>query len=78
MSCASTVRAKQRRGAEVVRRLAQTNSLLVLRGGRLGDFSTILATFERKRYFTQLDWASGFNQVPQAEADRHKTTFRDS
>ena len=31
-----------------------------------------------KRYFAQIDFASGFHQLPIAEKDKHKTAFRDA
>ena len=39
---------------------------------------TIFDGLKGKRYFTQLDLASGFHQIEIAEKDRHKTAFRDA
>ena len=54
------------------------NKLLVSDGGGLGDMLTIFDELKGKRYFTQLDLASGFHQIEIAEKDRHKTAFRDA
>lgn len=53
-------------------------SLFVLACERLGDLSTLSNELEGTKYFTQLDVPSVFHQVPIAEADQHKTAFRDS
>jgi hypothetical protein len=39
----------------------------------LPNIQDILDKFGRARYFTALDCASGYLQVPTAEEDRHKT-----
>lgn len=54
------------------------NSFLVLDGGGLGNISTILTTLEGRWYSGKLDLASGFRQVPIAEADRYKIAFGDN
>ena len=53
------------------------NSLLVVDSGGLGDMQNMLSNLKGKRYFTQIDLASGFHQLPIAEKDKHKTAFRD-
>ena len=54
------------------------NSLLVSDSGGLGDMQSIFDSLKGKRYFTQIDLASGFNQMRIAEKDKHKTAFRDA
>ena len=54
------------------------NSLLVVDSGGLGDMQNMFSTLKGKRYFTQIDLASGFHQLPIAEKDKHKTAFRDA
>jgi hypothetical protein len=44
----------------------------------LPNIQEILDKFGRARYFTALDCASGYLQVPIAEEDRHKTAFSTS
>ena len=54
------------------------NSLLVVDSGGLGDMQCMFSNLKSKRYFTQIDLASGFHQLPIAEKDKHKTAFRDA
>ena len=54
------------------------NSLLVVDSGGLGDMQNMFSNLKGKRYFTQIDLASGFHQLPIAEKDKHKTAFRDA
>ncbi|CAB1110204.1 unnamed protein product [Ectocarpus sp. CCAP 1310/34] len=54
------------------------NKLLVADSGGLGDMQTIFDGLKGKRYFTQIDLASGFHQIEIAEKDRYKTAFRDA
>ena len=54
------------------------NSLLVIDSGGLGDMQSMFSNLKGKRYFTQIDLASGFHQLPIAEKDKHKTAFRDA
>ncbi|CAB1108851.1 unnamed protein product [Ectocarpus sp. CCAP 1310/34] len=56
----------------------ELNTLLVSDSGDLGDMQTIFDTLKGKKYFTQLDLASGFHQMEIAEKDRYKTAFRDA
>ena len=53
-------------------------SLLVIDSGSLGDMQGMFSKLKGKRYFTQIDLASGFHQLPIAEKDKHKTAFRDA
>ena len=53
-------------------------SLLVVDSGGLGDMENMFSNFKDKRYFTQIDLAAGFRQLPIAEKDKHKTAFRDA
>ena len=52
------------------------NYLLVIDSGGLGDMQSMFSNLKGKRYFTQIDLASGFHQLPIAEKDKHKTAFR--
>ena len=54
------------------------NARLIVDGGGLGDMQSIFSSLKGKRYFTQIDLASGFYQKPIAEKDKHKTAFRDA
>lgn len=54
------------------------NKQLVSDSGGLGDMQTVFDGLKGKRYFSQLDLASGFHQLEIAEKDRHKTAFRDA
>ena len=54
------------------------NARLIVDGGGLGDMQSIFSSLKGKRYFTQIDLASGFHQMPIAEKDKHKTAFRDA
>ena len=54
------------------------NSVLVLDSGRLGNLQIMFSGLKGKRYFTQIDLASGFRKMPIAEKDRQKTAFRDA
>ena len=56
----------------------ELNKHLVTDSGGLGDMQTIFDGLKGKRYFSQLDLASGFHQLSIAEKDRHKTAFRDA
>ena len=39
------------------------------------NISNILDSLENAQYFTTIDLASGFHQIPMAEKDKHKTAF---
>ena len=54
------------------------NFLLVVDSGGLGDMQNMFSNLKGKRYFTQIDLASGFHQLPIAEKGKHKTSFRDA
>ena len=54
------------------------NALLKTDSGGLGDMQRIIAGLRGKSYFTQIDLASGFHQIPIAEKDKPKTAFRDA
>lgn len=54
------------------------NNEVFLDSGRLGNISAVFNTRKGKRYFTQLDLASGFDQLPTRGADRHKMAVRGS
>ena len=54
------------------------NSLPVIDSGGLGDMQSMFSNLKVKHYFTQIDLASGFHQLPIAEKDKHKTAFRDA
>ena len=54
------------------------NSLLVVDSGGLDDIQSMFFGLKGKQYFTQIDLISGFHQMPMAEKDNHKTTFRDA
>lgn len=54
------------------------NKQLVSDSGGLGDMQTIFDGLKGKRYFSQLDLASGFHQLSISEKDRYKTAFRDA
>ena len=54
------------------------NSLLVIDSGGLGDIQRMFFNLKGKRYFAQIDLASGFHQLPIAEKDKHKSAFRDA
>ena len=54
------------------------NSLLGIASGGLGDIQSMFSNLKGKRYFTRIDLASGFHQLPIAEKDKRKTTFRDA
>ena len=56
----------------------ELNKHLVSDSGGLGDMQSIFDGLKGKRYFTQLDLASGFHQIEIAERDRFKTAFRDA
>ncbi|CAB1121589.1 unnamed protein product [Ectocarpus sp. CCAP 1310/34] len=56
----------------------ELNKLLVSDSGGWGDMQTIFDGLKGKKYFTQLDLASGFRQMEIAEKDRYKTAFRDA
>ena len=56
----------------------ELNKLLVSDSGGLGDMHAIFDGLKGKKYFTQLDLASGFHQMEIAEKDRYKTAFRDA
>ena len=56
----------------------ELNKRLVTDSGGLGDMQTIFDGLKGKRFFTQLDLASGYHQIEIAEKDRHKTAFRDA
>ena len=56
----------------------ELNKHLVSDSGGLGDMQSIFDGLKGKRYFTQLDLASGFHQIEIAEKDRFKTAFRDA
>lgn len=56
----------------------ELNKRLVSDSGGLGDMQSIFDGLKGKRYFTQLDLASGFHQINIAEKDRFKTAFRDA
>ena len=47
------------------------NSLLVVDSGGLGDMQNMFSNLKGKPYFTQIDLASGFHQLPIAEKDKH-------
>ena len=53
-------------------------SLLVIDRGGLGDVQSMFSNLKGKGYFTQIDLASGFHQLPIAEKGKHKTDFRDA
>ena len=54
------------------------NALLKSDSGGLGDMQRIFDSLKGKSYFTQIDLASGFHQIPIAENDKEKTAFRDA
>ena len=54
------------------------NGLLISDSGGLGDMQSIFDSLKGKKFFTQLDLASGFHQMEIAEADKFKTAFRDA
>ena len=55
------------------------NAIVTVDGGGLRDMQSIFFSLKGKRYFTQIDLASGFHQMsPIAEKDKHKTAFRDA
>ena len=54
------------------------NALLKTDSGGLGDIQRIFSNLKGKKYFTQMDLASGFHQITIAEKDRPKTAFRDA
>ena len=56
----------------------ELNKRLVSDSGGLGDMQSIFDGLKGKRYFTQRDLASGFQQVTVSEKDRFKTAFRDA
>lgn len=56
----------------------ELNKHLVNDSGGLGDMQSIFDGLKGKKYFTQLDLASGFYQMSIAEQDRFKTAFRDA
>lgn len=56
----------------------ELNKNLVSDSGGLGDMQPIFDGLKGKRYFTQLDLASGFHQIDITEKDRFKTAFRDA
>ena len=53
------------------------NEQLVADSGGLGDIQTIFDGLKGKKFFTQIDLASGYHQVEIAEKDKYKTAFRD-
>ena len=56
----------------------ELNKRLVCDSGGLGDMQAIFDGLKGKRYFTQLDLASGFHQLSINPRDRPKTAFRDA
>ena len=53
------------------------NEQLVVDSGGLGDIQTIFDGLKGKKFFTQIDLASGYHQDEIAERDKHKAAFRD-
>ena len=53
------------------------NEQLVAGSGGLGDIQTVFDGLKGKKFFTQIDLASGSHQVQIAERDKHNTAFRD-
>ncbi|CAN0127235.1 unnamed protein product [Scytosiphon promiscuus] len=53
----------------------ELNKMLVSDSGGLGDMQSIFDGLKGKRFFTQLDLASGFHQI---ERDRRKRPFQNS
>ena len=53
------------------------NEQLVVDSGGLGDIQTIFDGLKGKKFFTQIDLASGYHQVEIAEKDKYKSAFRD-
>lgn len=56
----------------------ELNKRLVSDSGGLGDMQAIFDGLKGKRYFSQLDLASGFHQMRIADKDTAKTAFRDA
>ena len=54
------------------------NKLLVSDSAGLGDMQSVFDCLKGKRYFTQLELASGLHQISISEKDRFKTSFRDA
>ena len=52
------------------------NTHLVSDSGGLGDMQDIYDGLKGKRFYSQIDMASGFHQMSLAKKDRHKTAFR--
>ena len=53
------------------------NKQLVADSGEVGDIQTIFDGLKGKKFFTQVDLASGYHQVEIAENEKYKTAFRD-
>ena len=53
-------------------------ALLVIDSGGLGGMQSMFSNLKGKRYFTQIDLASGFHQLPIVKKDKHKTAFRNA
>ena len=55
----------------------ELNKRLVKDSGGLGNMQDVFDGLKGKKYYTQLDLASGFHQLPISPKDREKTAFRD-
>lgn len=56
--------------------LVALNKIVELDGYSLPNIDEMLCNLKNMEYFTKLNMKDGFFQIPLAEKDRHKTTFR--